>query len=152
MHYPRLFLIALFVFLFAGTPAFAEPAWNEAQDLIQHSLEAYERLDNYQVRFVRAYPGERKEEDIFMRFEKPFVVYMHWTAGSSRGLQILYSDRHFDDKILARPGGLLFNFIPIIPMDKDDPRVMKGEAHSIETAGIGYFVHDFAGSNWRLRR
>ena len=44
---------------------------------------------------------------------------------------------------MSRPGGFLFNFIPIVPLAKDDPRILSQEEHPIETAGIGYFLEDF---------
>jgi len=148
--YHRLRII-LFAVLLSGSPLWEgsagaqEPLLIEAQEIIHQAVGTYDRLDSYQASLERQYSGEDvKPEEIFLRFEKPLVVYMHWLNGSQRGLQVVYSNRHFDDKILSRPPGFLFQFIPIVHLAKDDPRVMKAESHSIEKAGIGYILNDFA--------
>ncbi len=118
---------------------------NQAQTVIQQSVQAYEQLQSYQSLMQREYPGEdKKSEDIWVRFEKPFVIFMGWKAGPKSGLQIVYARDHFEDKILARPKGFLFTFIPIVHMSKTDPRIGDEEEHSIDTAGIGYMLNDFA--------
>jgi len=122
-----------------------DPTLVQAQELIQRAVTAYDQLDNYQANFQREIPAQKKKgEKAFIRFEKPFSIYMHWQNGSKRGLQILYSRGNFDNKILARPGGFLFSLIPVVHMSKDDPRVKSEESHSIDHAGIGYLIEDFA--------
>ncbi|MFT5206723.1 MAG: hypothetical protein ACI9CF_000463 [Candidatus Omnitrophota bacterium] len=117
----------------------------QASTLVQKSVSAYTQMQSYQSLMQREYPGEgKKSEDIWVRFEKPFAIFMGWKAGPKKGLQIVYARNHFEDKILARPKGFLFTFIPIVHMAKTDPRIGSEEEHSIDTAGIGYMLNDFA--------
>ncbi|MCA9396731.1 MAG: DUF1571 domain-containing protein [Candidatus Omnitrophica bacterium] len=142
-------LLILSVFVTAG---FRVNAAEIQKSLLEPQLlqayEAYQGISNYQVIFERKETSgntKSRDEEIFMRFEKPLNLFMKWNTGHSRGQQILFAEGYFDDKLLVRPPGFLFEFIPIVHLDQDDPRLAEGgEKKSIKHAGIGYFLEKFA--------
>jgi len=115
----------------------------QAYQLITDANTAYASLSGYQVTFLKEIKkddGGLMKETSFMKFEKPFTIYMNLTKGHGTGRQILYSEGKFDDKMMVRPSGFMFSFIPLVPIELDDPRVAKKEKHSIKRAGIGKFL------------
>lgn len=111
------------------------------------AYKAYQNIFSYQVIFERnevLESSKKRDEEIFMRFEKPLNIFMKWISGHSRGQQILFAEGYFKDELLVRPPGLLFEFIPIVHLKENDPRLTQGgEKRSIKQAGIGYFLETF---------
>ncbi|MBF0254658.1 MAG: DUF1571 domain-containing protein [Candidatus Omnitrophica bacterium] len=128
-----------------GAPASASADLDQAVRLTDAAMKAYGALDSYQAVMHRDRVTERgtKSDIIFIRFEKPFSVFMKWIGAERRGQQLLYVPGKFDDQLLCKPPGFFFEFIPIVHMDRDDPRIMKEEAQPIDRAGIGYFLEKF---------
>jgi len=121
----------------------------EVHNALKSAWERYQGIHAYQAQFhkrERSRDGEWKSEVMLLKFEKPFTLYMRWTEGDRKGTEILYSRGYFENKILVRPPGFLFRFIPIFHLAPDDPRLRAGEKHSIEHAGIGYFLEQFVAS------
>lgn len=107
----------------------------------------YESLQNYECTFTKteAKNGILDEaENIFMRFEKPFKIFMGWEGGRKKGLQVFYERGRFDNKLVIHQPGALFGLLQIVFLDQSSPWVREGSASfNIEDAGIGTFLRDF---------
>lgn len=141
---------------FVQEPA-AEPApidavqvqMNRAEGFLIDSLKSYRRLHGYQAMFDKETlndDGTWEKARTFIRFNKPFTILMAWLDGEKKGLQLLYSAKHFNGKMIVRLPGLLFSLVPPVEVAPDDPRVTKMEKHPITSAGLGYFLDEFTQS------
>lgn len=118
----------------------------EANALIQKGLSTYGAMNGYLARMhreLRLKNGRLKIDEMFLRYDKPHTVFLKYTDGAQSGLQVLYSEGHFDGKLMTRPPGPLFDFIPIVAMSPDDPRVKNEESRPIQNAGIGHMIEKF---------
>lgn len=117
-------------------------------DLLQRSMAAYEAARDYQAIFYKQeISGEKMgpKEQIFLKFEKPFKIYMGWMNTHKQGLQVLYERGRHDGKLAIHKPGLLLGLAPVIFLDQNSPWVKEGsESYDIEDAGIGSFLYDFA--------
>lgn len=128
-------------------------ALDRANAVVAKAVARYQALESYQATFESREldsKGKWAGESSFLKFEKPFTIFMAWTAGEKKGLQILYAENRFDDKMFVRMPGMLFAMIPPVAVAHDDPRVMKMSKHSIKNAGIGFFLQDFSESMRKL--
>lgn len=75
------------------------------------------------------------EEAADMKFRAaPFSVYMKYVIGDE-GREVLYVTDHYDNKLIAHPGGLLGALIKV-KMATDDPTVFKNNLRPITAAGM----------------
>ena len=119
-----------------------------SEALIRKAGLCYRELSGYQAVFDKEElesDGKWDKEKTFIKFNKPFTIYMGWLEGAENGRQLLYAEGKFDDKMQIRIPGF-FNLIPIVQLATDDPRVMSEEKHSIKSAGIGHFIKEFGDS------
>lgn len=119
-----------------------------SEALLKRAVRAYGEVGGYQAVFDKQEleaDGRWDNEKTFIKFDKPFTIFLGWMEGSEKGRQILYSEGHLDDKMMVRIPGF-FNLIPLIPLSPDDPRLQEMERHSIRSAGIGHFLDEFAAS------
>ena len=116
--------------------------------LLENAREAYRSINGYQAIFDKQElreDGSWNKERTFIKFNKPFTIFLGWMEGNAKGRQVLYSQGDFEGKMMVRVPGF-FNLLPLIRLKPDDPRLAKTEKHSITTAGIGYFLEEFAES------
>lgn len=144
-------LAAAFCLAFAAPAAADLPAASdrsaEAQALVQKGLAAYDALKGYGARMhreLRLKNGRLKIDEMYLRYDKPRTIFLKYTDGVQEGLQVLYSEGNFDGKLMTRPPGPLFDFIPIVAMSPDDKRIKNEESRPIQNAGIGHMIHKFA--------
>lgn len=119
----------------------------EAGRLLRNGLASYRALSGYQARMREETQknGRLKTTEMFLRHDKqPETILLKYTGGSKATLQVLYSKDRFDGKLMTRPPGLFFEFIPIIAMSPDDPRVKGEESRPITSAGIGYMIEQLS--------
>jgi len=122
---------------------------HHAQELLETSIAAYQKLSKYQTIFDTTEmndEGEWEVETSLLRFEKPFTLMMNFSAGKKSGMQLLYAQGKFNDDIHVRMPGFIFKMIPLIAISPDDPRVVGKNKHSIRKAGIGSFLEEFGES------
>lgn len=85
-------------------------------------------------------------ETIFMKFQKPFRMYMKWLDGAKEGQEILYVKGENGNRILAHPGfagtigGMINLILPTFAISPDGPSAMQGNRHPITGAGIGMLI------------
>lgn len=115
--------------------------------LLQKSVASYEKVKDYTAIFHKTETDEGKtgpEEIIFLKFEKPFKIFMGWLNTKKKGLQVLYERGRHDGKLVIHKPGLLLGLAPVIFLDQNSPWVKEGSAtYDIEDAGIGTFLKDF---------
>ena len=137
--------------LLTASVAFAEEAPDDRARLtalLEKSLAAYAAVNDYRAVFLKqelqngALGGR---ETIFLKFEKPFKIFLHWSDTSKKGLQVLYERGRHDGKLAIHQPGLLFGLAPVVFLEQSSPWVREGsESYDIEDAGIGTFLEDFA--------
>jgi hypothetical protein len=124
------------------------PASDRLASLLQESLRSYEATRDYQAIFFKQEKDGQTmgpNEQIFLKFEKPFKIYMGWMNTDKKGLQVLYERGKHDGKLAIHKPGLLLGLAPVIFLPQDSPWVREGsESYDIEDAGIGSFLIDFA--------
>jgi hypothetical protein len=137
---------ALLALLLLSSPVSADPASERLSALLFESQAAWQGVRGYSSMF---YKQEREKgkmgprEKIFLKFDKPFKIYMLWLNTRKQGLQVLYERGKHDGKLAIHKPGLFF--APVIFLPQDSPWVKEGsEAYDIEDAGIGTFLEDFA--------
>ncbi|MFB3818505.1 MAG: DUF1571 domain-containing protein [Candidatus Methylomirabilales bacterium] len=87
------------------------------------------------------------EEQILLKFQRPFRVYMRWLEGPSKGREGLYdAERHGGKFLLAEPRGLARLFTAAL--DPRDPRIMERSRHPVTDVGIGRLL-EIVGQNAR---
>jgi outer membrane lipoprotein-sorting protein len=139
-------LSALLALLFLSSPVSADPASDRLNSLVSESKTAWQAVNGYSAMFYKEEPEKGKmgpREKIFLKYDKPFKIYMLWLNTRKQGLQVLYERGKHDNKLAIHKPGLIFT--PVIFLPQDSPWVREGsEAYDIEDAGIGTFVEDFA--------
>ncbi len=125
----------------------AQPEQARLAAALSKSLEVYASLKDYKAVFLkRELSGARLGdlEEIFLKFEKPFKIYMKWLNKPKKGLEVLYERGKHRGQLAVHVPGLLFGLKPVIFLDPNSPWVREGsESYDIEDAGIGSFLIDF---------
>ncbi|MCG3177221.1 MAG: hypothetical protein MOGMAGMI_02189 [Candidatus Omnitrophica bacterium] len=126
-----------------------EPGVSSLAERLLAGLDSYERLRDYRAIFLKTEKDKTgamgQEERIFLKFEKPFKIFMGWTNTHKKGLQVHYERGKHDNKLVIHKPGLAFGLAQVIFLPQDSPWVREGSAaYNIEDAGIGTFLYDFA--------
>ncbi len=85
-------------------------------------------------------------ETVFMKFKKPFKIYMKWLDGAKEGQEVLFVKGENGNRILAHPGfagtigGIINLILPTFAISLDGPSAMQGNRHPITGAGIGMLI------------
>ncbi len=116
--------------------------------LIQRSKDAYSHVKDYSAVFYkkeRSGNGLGEAEEIFLKFEAPFKIFMSWLNTAKKGLQVVYERGKHGGKLAIHKPGLLLGLAPVVFLDQNSPWVREGSAsYDIEDAGIGTFLNDFS--------
>lgn len=84
------------------------------------------------------------KENIYLKFEKPFKIFMHWQNAPKKGLQVMYERGRHDGKLVIHKPTPLLALVPVIFLDQNSPWVRSGsKSYNIEDAGLGTFLEDF---------
>lgn len=115
---------------------------------LEKALHFYGSITDYKTRF---YKTEKTKgilgptEEIFIKFEKTFKIYMCWRNTAKQGVEVVYERGKRKGKLAVHKPGLFFGLAPVIMLDQNSPWIKEGsESYNIEDAGIGSFLHDFA--------
>lgn len=128
---------AAFLLLIISVPAFAQ----DPAEILNGMGRAYSKVDDYTAIF---YKQERvngtvlPEENIRLKFKKPFKIYMHWLPGPHEGRESLYVRGENSGKVIGHEGGII-GFITL-NMNPTGNIAMKGNRHPITDAGIGRLI------------
>ncbi len=78
------------------------------------------------------------QENIFLKFRKPFSVYMRWLEGPYEGQEVLYVRNQYKGKLIGHKGGF-FGFVTL-SLDPKGRRAMKGNRYPITEAGLAKVI------------
>src|SRR3989344_4139507 len=117
-------------------------------EILNQAVRFYQSVRDYKTVFYKMEMSEKGElepvERIFLKFEKPWKIYMKWLNTDKRGLEVVYEKGKNKGKLVIHQPGLRFGLAPVVFLDQKSPWVQKGSAsYNIEDAGIGAFLFDF---------
>jgi outer membrane lipoprotein-sorting protein len=128
----------------------------DPQALILSTRESFQSIQDYTATFIkqeRINGKLREPELVLFKFQKPFKIYMKWTAGSKEGQEVLYVEGKNGGKVLAHPGfggflgGMLALVLPTFAISPGGPTAMKENLHPITNAGIGNIIENIIQNN-----
>ncbi len=115
--------------------------------ILEKSNRFYGSVQNYSAIFEKQESSSGKlgeKERIFLKFEKPFKIFMGWLNTEKKDLQVVYQRGHHNGKLAIHKPGLALGLLPVVFLDQDSPWVRVGsQKYDIEDAGIGTFLADF---------
>jgi len=100
-----------------------------------------ERIRDYTAVFHKQEVVKGKllpQENIFLKFQKPFSVYMRWLEGPFEGQEVLYVRDKYKGKLIGHKGGF-FRFVTL-SLDPKSRRAMKGNRYPITEAGLAKVI------------
>jgi outer membrane lipoprotein-sorting protein len=112
----------------------------DAGRIIDSALERFESISDYTCLFTREELVEGKtyrQTNIIYKFKKPLSVYMKWTEGPEKGIEVIYPNPKRSDKLIAHPGH--FNILNL-SLDPRGHLAMRNSRHSILESPIGYVL------------
>ncbi len=116
--------------------------------ILEQSLASYESVQDYETIFVKKEKGKDgmgPSERMFMKYEKPWKIYLGWLNTGKKGLQVVYERGRHDNKLAIHQPGIVSLLMPVVFLDQQSPWVREGsESYNIEDAGIGTFLLDFS--------
>lgn len=127
---------------------------DELRKIFQAAEDSYSNVDDYScVFYKRQRLGGRLQDrqKIILKFREPMDVYMKWLKGPHEGQEVLYSPSLHGEKGLARAGGRLGRWAPVIRIDRDGYWVMRDNIHPLDHVGIGYYLDTFMENSRRAR-
>lgn len=133
----------LFVFILAACLASEARATSDSHgqllSMIDQMEASYAKLSDYTATFQKQERVGQKlndQEQIFVKFAKPFKVYMKWLETSPK--EALYVHGEYGGKVLAHCPGILglwtWTFHPT------DARLMDGNRHPITEIGFEFII------------
>lgn len=114
----------------------------DLDELLKSSLAAYSRVNDYSCVFHKKelVKGKIKEvRNLQFKFRKPASFYLKYTDGDYAGLEAIYADGKYDNKLEVHLGGF-FGFFRIA-VDPRGSLAMKNNRHPIMDAGIGQILY-----------
>ncbi len=108
---------------------------------LKHAEATLARTDSYTAIFHKQERIQEKladEETIFLKFKKPFKVYMKWVKEPYRGRESLYVEGYNYNRIKVRESGVAG--IVTVDIDPKGSLVMKGNRHPVTESGIENLV------------
>ena len=110
--------------------------------LLERMEESYECVRDYTALFRKRerINGEwRSEEIVFLKFQKPFKVYMRWLPGPHEGREAIYVEGANDNKVLIHEAEGFARFFVVI-LDPGGWRVLEDSRHPFTEIGIGRLI------------
>lgn len=130
----------LFVLVFSSSPARAFDK-TDLENWLIHAESTLARTDSYTAIFHKQERIQEKltaAETIFLKFKKPFKVYMKWAKEPYKGRESLYIEGYNDNLIKVRECGIAG--IITVDIDPKGALIMKGSRHPVTDAGIENLV------------
>jgi outer membrane lipoprotein-sorting protein len=115
--------------------------WIMEAESILAQVESYTAIFHKQER-VKGWLKTR--ETVYLKFKKPFKVYMKWIEDPGKGREILYVDGWNNNRILLRDPG--FMGVVIMNLRPQGSIAMKGSRHPITEVGLEHLVKMLKGN------
>ncbi len=127
--------------------ASANPEESRLLSTLERGIVFYRSIQDYKAVFHKyeiSKDALGEKEEIYLKFEKPWKIYMGWLNTHKKGLQLVYERGKNDGKLAIHKPGLLFGLAPVVFLERSSPWVREGsESYDIEDAGLGTFLFDF---------
>lgn len=137
----RVFTSLLFVIIYSvSNPVLAEQS--KLFGLLERMERGYANVRDYTALFHRRerVDGEWQPEEVsFLRFQKPFKVYMRWVSGPPEGREALYVEGANNNKVIvheARGFSRFFSFL----LDPGGRRILEDSRYPFTEIGIGRLI------------
>ena len=137
----RIFAALFFVFSLTGVSVALGQEQADPLKVLSGMEAAYAKVDDYTANFLKQERVGGKvlpEENIFLKFKKPFKVYMKWLKGPHEGREALFVRGKYDNKVVGHDSGIL-GFLNL-KMDPNGKLAMRGNRHPITDVGIGRLI------------
>ncbi|MDP8262075.1 MAG: DUF1571 domain-containing protein [Candidatus Ancaeobacter aquaticus] len=111
--------------------------------IILSMRDRYENIENYTAVMVKGEPALNKKkppEQIYVKFKKPFSVYLKWFDAPCKDREVLYIADQNNDCIFVRPEGLFGFLIRCLKLPSTFKR--KDSRHTLKDFGIGNLIED----------
>ncbi len=112
----------------------------DVMELLRVAQKNYDLLQDYTATFhkqQRVGGTLHDEEKIFVKFKKPFMIYMKWTGGGENGREVLYVKGKHNDKLLAHLGGMINYLAPTFSLHPRGRIAMRRNLRPITESGMG---------------
>ena len=132
------------LFYFLSGPALSQQL--DSLELLDRMEASYSKVKDYTALFRRRERifGELKpQEVIFLKFQKPFKVYMRWLPGPHEGREAIYVKGANRNKVLLHEASGFASSV-IVSLDPDGRRVLKESRHPFTEIGIGRLIERVA--------
>ena len=124
-----------------------DPSLIHLTETLDKYLHSYDLVTDYKTKFYKTEKSKGvlgPTEEIFIKFEKTFKIYMHWLNTEKQGVEVVYERGKRKGKLAVHKPGLFLGLAPVIFLDQNSPWIKEGsESYNIEDAGIGSFLFDF---------
>ena len=134
-------IILLLLVLEFSSPAAGAYDKTDLENWLRHAESTLARTESYTAIFHRQERIQGKladEETIFLKFKKPFKVYMKWAKEPHKGRESLYIEGYNDNLLKVRERGLAG--IMAVNIDPKGALAMKGSRHSVTDSGLEHLV------------
>ncbi|MDX9703807.1 MAG: DUF1571 domain-containing protein [Candidatus Auribacterota bacterium] len=115
-------------------------------NLSRIALEKYTTIHDYSARFTRRerVKGQmQKPEEFFIKFRKPFDLYMKWISGPNKGWELIYARGKYNNQVVVHVTGLANLFLPTLQLDPAGALAMMNNRHSILEFGLGHVIENY---------
>jgi len=109
--------------------------WLRQAEVLLDRTESYTTVFHKQER-VKGWL--KTKETVYLKFKKPFKVYMKWIEDPGKGREILYADGWNNNRILLRDHKLIGKVI--MNLRPQGPIAMNGSRHPITEVGLEHLV------------
>jgi len=113
----------------------------DMEDWLRHAESILSRTDSYTAVFHKQeliQADLTDEETIFLKFKKPFKIYMKWIKGPYKGRESLYVEGCNKNRVKVRECGLAG--MMAVDLDPGGSLIMKGSRHPVTDSGLENLV------------
>ncbi len=117
-----------------------------AKNIAHAALQRFSNIDDYSTNFIRKERVKnklQKEERFFIKFRKPFDLYMKWLDKPNKGWELIYARGKYNNKVIVHVTGLANLLLPTMELDPTGSIAMMNNRHSIVEFGLGYVIENY---------
>ncbi|MCX6354264.1 MAG: DUF1571 domain-containing protein [Candidatus Aureabacteria bacterium] len=127
------------LYMSPGAMGGATAAISDPVAMLRKALKNYQSVWNYTAIFhkqQRVRGTLFEEEEIQLKFKKPFMVYMKWIGAIDSGREVLYIQGQQEGRILVHLGGMINYFAPSFLIHPTGTLAMRKNLRPISESGI----------------
>jgi hypothetical protein len=131
-----------FFFVSPGARTIGADDTYDALDILLAMKDSYSKnIESYTAVLVKGEPSLNKEmppQKIYVKFQKPFKVYMKWVGEPYDGRELLYVQGQNNDNFFVKPDGFIGFFVRLVKL----PSTFKTDEsrYTVRDFGIGNLV------------